>query len=134
MAEFGPGVFDVSRKAKNDFTEDDRGRYIFVVGNGTKNEVVMATANNSISRTAVGVIQTDVKTDGHCTIRRTGRSKVIAGETLVPEELITYNTSGRAVNVASGDSAFVHGQVREGGDAGDLISADLFTPLRVTFP
>lgn len=127
MAEFANQVTVSGFKAAADLSGK---QYTFVrmSAAGTVNlasEVAVSAAN----KVAFGVLQNKPKTNEAATVAVLGETKVLAGAAAAVDKLITYNSSGKAVEAASGD--MVCGRFLEAANNdGDFVSAFLHQPIR----
>ncbi len=103
---------------------------------GTRYIFVQATAQyqanqciNPTSTAVLGVMQNNPKVGEAMAIAYAGVSKVVAGEVLVANAIITSNASGRAVAVTSGDLACGRALEASGAD-GSIATVLLFHPVR----
>jgi len=90
----------------------------------TTNQASLAT-DSAIA----GVLQNKPESGEAATVAYAGFSKVVAGAAVSANALITSNSSGRAVAVASGGMAIGRAMIAAGAD-GDVIEALLFPPVR----
>ena len=68
---------------------------------------------------AVGVQQNDPAAAGRaCVVAITGRSKVVYGDTIDEDDIVSSDSTGRAVPSASGD--YILGQAGKAGVVGDI--------------
>lgn len=122
MAEFGQ-IETLTRQAAADLSAK---QYHFVRGSaaGKCNQSSLDTDSAML-----GVLQNKPKSDEFATVGFLGKSKVVAGAAVTADDIITTNSSGRAVTVTSGDMAGGRALETAGAD-GDIITALLFPPVR----
>lgn len=104
-------ILDISFPAGEDLTEK---QFKFVELN-SDSEITEATAGDL----ALGVLQNDPDEDEAGGVRVAGVSKVVAGETIAPNNLVEVGTDGKAEVQATGDGV---GICLEGGDADEVIT------------
>lgn len=75
-----------------------------------------------------GVLQTKPTSGQAAVVAYAGETKLVAGGTITANDILTSDSSGRAVTVASGQIAVA--RARTAGAAGDEMSAWLFPPVR----
>lgn len=119
--------FEMVRTAAADLSAK---QYVIVAGNATALQMVQAT--DPTSSLILGVLQTIPKSGEVGVVGYLGMTKVqVGGGVVAADTIITTNTSGRAVAVASGQMAC--GRLIEAAAAeGDLCTAILFHPVRWT--
>lgn len=123
MAEFGRQETLTGVQAAADLS----GKQYHFVRLSAANQVNQASeaANSGL----VGVLQNKPRSGEFATVAYAGLSKVVAGDAITVGDIITTNSSGRAVTVASGQMAA--GRALEAAGAnGDVITALLFPPVR----
>jgi hypothetical protein len=77
----------------------------------------------------IGVLQNKPGSGEFATIAYAGVGKVVAGAAVTAGDVLTTNSSGRAVTVTSGDMAAGRALMAAGAN-GDIITALLFPPQR----
>lgn len=84
-------------------------------------------AAKASTATPVGVLQNDPILADMGTVRVSGMTKLVAGETIAAGQLITASavTAGRC-DVADATGNVILGMARTGGDAGEVITVMLF--------
>lgn len=126
-AEAGPQDMVPHFKSNSDYSSLVSTRYIFVQATAqyAANQVTTAATSSSI----LGVMQNNPKVGEAMAIAYAGVSKVVTGEAVGANGIITSNASGRAVAVTSGDLAC--GRALEASAAdGDITTVLLFHPVR----
>lgn len=106
----------------------DEGLYhvLHITGNGP--EVNRLYDQND--STMCGVLQNNPGAAGRAAIvAYLGLSKIVAGGAISAGDVLTCNTSARAITVTSGDMAFGRAIEAAGAD-GEIIEAILFPPVR----
>lgn len=121
MAEQGKSFYDQTATAAADLSDKQYHCMRFSLAN-TVNQSSLATDINY-----AGILQNTPESGEHATIRRGGKCKVAAGAATAIMLLITSNSSGRAVAVASGSNAMVIGRLLEAAsNDGDIVTAEIF--------
>lgn len=74
-----------------------------------------------------GVLQNTPRSGEFASIERGGKGRIVAGASASVFALLTTNSSGRAVAVASGSNSIVAGRFLEApGADGDIVTAEVF--------
>ncbi|NIU03771.1 MAG: DUF2190 family protein [Gammaproteobacteria bacterium] len=109
-------LFDISVPAGSDLSSN---QYYLVKRSGG-NLAVCSTAGER----PLGVLQDDPSASGRAGLVRTaGLTKVEAGGTIAQDDLLTVDSSGKAVKATTTGGGYVWGVANEAGSSGEIISA-----------
>lgn len=92
-------------------------------------------ASQAVNSGLLGVLQNKPKSGEFATVADDGLSKVVAGAAITAGDLLTTNSSGRAIvvtSLASGQEMVFGRALDTAGTDGDVITARLFPPIRWT--
>ena len=127
-AQFGEQLMVPGFRTNSSYATLGATKYILVQATAA-NRANMAT--NGTSSTILGVMQNNPAVDEAMSIACAGLSKVVAGDAVTVNAILTSNASGRAVAVVSGDLSIACGRALEAAGAdGDVITAMLFHTVR----
>jgi flagellar basal body P-ring protein FlgI len=125
MAEFGWQWLETAQAVADLRTHQYR--IVRLVGDRAIN-----VASSAVDTANWGVLQSRPNAGENATVALLGKTKVVAGGALSAGALFTTDGQGRAVAVASGQ--VVIGRALEAASAaGQIITAEVFRPLRIGF-
>lgn len=125
--EFGPQD-TLTAKSDVDMTALQY-HHVRLTGAGPTMNIASNNAGSSAVGLAAGVLQTNPASQQAGTIAYGGLSKVVAGAATTVNGLMTFNSSGRAIDAVSG--SVVTGRFLEAAAAdGEKVTALLFPPTR----
>lgn len=118
--------------ADDDFREDDGFGAFVAVRRSAEGRFELSIDAGASSGTALGILISDPRTNDHGTVVMAGITKWIAGAAVTDGDLVTNNSSGRAVAAASGDLVFGQALTTTANDGEFLtVNLDKGYPLNV---